>query len=102
MLHKLRESIMEHADKTPMDGLIHIDGAHVSSRVRKARRPVKVTKTQARDKVPSTAYAFHPNRRIVMVLRQVDTTGKKGPFGPSSRWCPLRAGSSPRNWPSAT
>ena len=78
MLHKLRESIMEHADKTPMDGLVHIDGAHVSGRIRKARRPVKVTKAQARDKVPSTAYDFHPNRRIVMVLRQVDTTGKTG------------------------
>lgn len=30
MLHKLRESILEHADKTPMDGLVHIDGAPVA------------------------------------------------------------------------
>ena len=78
MLHKLRESILEHADKTPMDGFAEIDGAHVSGRIRKPRKKLKATKTQARAKVASTENPEHKNRRIVMVVRQVDPTGKTG------------------------
>jgi len=78
MLHKLRESIMECADKEPLNGLIHIDGAHVSGRKRKPRVKVKNAKYQARDKLPFSNDDQHPNRRIVMVMRQVDPTGGTG------------------------
>ena len=78
LLHKLRESIMERADKNKLDGLVHIDGAHVSGRIRKPRVKKKATQTQARDRVPASANAFHPNRRIVMVLREVDQRDHKG------------------------
>ena len=78
LLHKLRESILENADKTPLDGLIHIDGAHVSGRARKPRVKVKASKTQARSKLSYTDGHQHPNRRIVMVMRQVDPDGRTG------------------------
>lgn len=78
MLHKLRESILETANKEPLDGLVHIDGAHVSGRIRKPRVKQKATKTQARAKLPPDAFPFHPNRRIVMVLRSVDPNGGTG------------------------
>ncbi len=78
LLHKLRESIVENADKTPLTGLIHIDGAHVSGRVRKPRVKLKTTQAQARTKIDAGANADHPNRRIVMVLREVDPDGVIG------------------------
>lgn len=78
MLSKLRESIMECANKDKLDGLIHIDGAHVSGRIRKPRVKKKATQTQARDKIAYEANAKHPNRRIVMVMRMVDPHGRKG------------------------
>ena len=78
LLHKLRESILENVDQTPLDGLVQIDGAHVSGRVRKPRVKLKATQSQARAKVDAGANPTHPNRRIVMVLRQVDPTGGRG------------------------
>ena len=78
LLHKLREGILENANTQPLDGLVHVDGAHLSGRFRKPRVKEKATKTQARDKVPADANPYHPNRRIVMVMRSVDTTGGLG------------------------
>jgi len=78
LLHKLRESMVENADKEPLAGLIHIDGAHVSGRVRKPRVKLKTTQTPARAKTDSGANPDHPNRRIVMVLREVDPDGVIG------------------------
>lgn len=78
LVHKLRESILENVDKSPLDGLIHIDGAHVSGRARKPRVKVKASQTQARAKLPYTDSHQHPNRRIVMVMREVDPDGGTG------------------------
>lgn len=78
LLHKLRESIMENADKTELDELVHIDGAHVSGRKRKPRVKVRNAKYQARDKLPFSDDDQHANRRIVMVMRQVDPSGGTG------------------------
>jgi hypothetical protein len=78
LLSKLRESIMECANKNKLDGLVHIDGAHVSGRIRKPRVKEKATRTQAREKIGYEANAKHPNRRIVMVMREVDPHGHKG------------------------
>ena len=75
LLHKLRESIIENSSSVPLEGLVHIDGAHVSGRIRKPRVKTPATKRQARDRVPFEEDAQHTNRRIIMTLRQVDQNG---------------------------
>lgn len=64
LMHKLREAISFHVDKTPMTGVVHIDGAHVSGKVRKPRKKDPATKRQARDRYPPHAFAKHPNLRL--------------------------------------
>jgi ISXO2-like transposase domain/Transposase zinc-ribbon domain len=71
LLHKIRESITSNVDHRPLEGLVHIDGAHISGRLRKPRVKLPATKTQARDRIPSDANPQHPNRRIVIALREV-------------------------------
>jgi hypothetical protein len=74
LLHKLRESLVEAAELAnaqPLDGMVQIDGAHVSGRLRKPRKKVYASKTQARDRIGFADNPTHPNRRIVMVLRQL-------------------------------
>ncbi len=75
LAHKLRESIIESSNQDQMSGLVHIDGAHVSGRIRKPRVKMPDTKRQARDRVPFEEDAKHRNRRIVMVLRQASDSG---------------------------
>ncbi len=71
LLHKIRESITCNIDHSQLEGTVHIDGAHVSGRLRKPRVKQLATKTQARDKIPADANPKHPNRRIVIVLREL-------------------------------
>lgn len=71
LLHKLREALTKKLDRTPLKGVIHMDGAHVSGRIRKPRVKKPATKTQARDRIPKEAFPRHHNRRIVMVLRDI-------------------------------
>ncbi|MGH8147599.1 MAG: IS1595 family transposase [Rhodanobacteraceae bacterium] len=40
---KTREAIMEHADRTPLSGTVHMDGAHVCGKFRRSNRRVKAT-----------------------------------------------------------
>jgi len=40
---KAREAIMEHADRTPLSGTVHMDGAHVCGKFRRSNRRVKAT-----------------------------------------------------------
>ena len=75
LLHKLRESIMESSSSAPLEGLVHVDGAHVSGRQRKPRVKASSSKSQARDRVPFEEDALHKNRRIIMTLRQVSEDG---------------------------
>ena len=76
--HKIREAITENRDKKKLEGLVQIDGAHVSGSVRKGRVKTNDTKTQHRDKTGYAANPKHPNRRIVMVLREVDQGNHMG------------------------
>lgn len=78
LLHKIRESIMLGANEAPMEGEVQMDGAHVSGKIRKPRVKKPANKTQARDKLPHSAFPKHPNRRIVMVIRQVAPEKGKG------------------------
>lgn len=77
LVHKIREAVthaQEQEKKQQLEGLVQVDGAHVSGRIRKPRVKKKASKTQARDRIPKEANPFHPNRRIVMVMRQVSPT----------------------------
>lgn len=71
LMHKLRETIIEHRDETPVSGVVHVDGAHFGGRMRKPRQKRKKTDIPLRARQGRTAYPQHPNRRIVMVLREV-------------------------------
>lgn len=80
LLHKIREAILGTGDETKLSGVIEIDGAHFSGRKRKGRKqkkraakavPKKYANQQHRARVPRTANSYHPNRRIVMSLREV-------------------------------
>jgi len=59
LLHKLREAPFKKLDWTPLEGLIHMDGAHVSGRIHKPRTKSPAMKTQARDRFPKKAYPCH-------------------------------------------
>ena len=78
LLHKIRESISRAVDKTPLEGVVHMDGAHLSGKVRKPRVKLPTTKMQARDRYPHDAFPKHPNRRIVMAIREVWPEKGKG------------------------
>lgn len=71
LLHKLRETIIEHRDTRQVEGTVHVDGAHFGGRARKPRFKSKKSKTQLRARVGRTAFPQHPNRRIVMAIRQL-------------------------------
>ena len=55
LLHKLRESIIENSSSVPLEGLVHIDGAHVSGRIRKPR--VKTPATKRHESSPTNTPA---------------------------------------------
>jgi transposase-like protein len=76
LLHKLRESIIETTSTIPLEGVVHVDGAHVSGRLRKPRVKTPATKRQARDRVPFEEDALHKNRRIIMTMRQAGKDGE--------------------------
>lgn len=79
LLHKLRETLWNTRDLTPLSGKVHVDGSHFcgrprdpnvhSGRNKKPRRP----KGRIED-----ARTFHPNRRIVIVLRELNPEKGKG------------------------
>lgn len=85
LLHKLRDAIRRTNPDIKLCGLVQIDGGHFSGRPRKGRRkkrrdpaiPKKYLGRGHRAKYPSQSFVHHPNRRIVMVLRQLDPKTKK-------------------------
>ncbi len=92
LLHKIREAVMTTVPGDMLTGEIEIDGGHFSGRPRKGRtmkKPLAKDKTQVpakysqhRDKTKASAYPLHPNRRIVMVIREIspDKTGEFNKF----------------------
>lgn len=88
LLHKIREAVMLTVGSEKMNGVIEIDGGHFSGKKRKGRKKRKPTKedkntvpakySQHREKMKSSAFPFHPNRRIVMVLREMFEEKGKG------------------------
>ncbi len=94
LLHKIREAIMLTEPTQPLAGVVEIDGGHFAGRPRKGRKlkvaktapqaksiPKKHAKPQHRDKTPNSEYPHHPNRRIVLTLREIFPPGAgKGAF----------------------
>ena len=89
LLHKIREAVMLTVSTEKMNGVIEIDGGHFSGKKRKGRKkkksapadknqvPAKYS-NQHRSKVGASAFPFHPNRRIVIVLREMFGEAGKG------------------------
>ncbi|MDR0776204.1 MAG: IS1595 family transposase [Azonexus sp.] len=85
LLHKLREAIMLTTSQDQLGGVVEMDGGHFSGRKRKGRKKKgKPKKPQVpnkyaehRSKAPQGAFPFHPNRRIIVALREIsqETTG---------------------------
>lgn len=85
LLQKIRETVMIAAQSMPkLSGVVEIDGGHFSGIPRKGRTKPDNTdkkaipkKYQHRTKEkPTASNHFHPNRRIIMVLRE--SFGEKG------------------------
>lgn len=92
LLHKLREAVMVTVSQKKLAGVVEIDGGHFSGKKRKGRKKklklkpedktdVPAKYSQQRDKISPSRFPFHPNRRIVMTLRQIDagTSGRVNP-----------------------
>ena len=82
LLHKIREAVMMTVPTDMLSGVVEIDGGHFSGKQRKGRtisKPQPKDKTQVpakystqhRDKLKSHEFPFHPNRRIVITMREV-------------------------------
>lgn len=81
LLQKIREAIMLTVSQEKLTGVIEIDGGHFSGKKRKGRKKKRSTRadknavpkkwSQHREKLKPSAFPFHPNRRIVMVLREI-------------------------------
>lgn len=88
LMQKIREVMVmgiESVNFEKLCGVVEIDGAHLSGKARKGRtvnRPTRTDKTevpnkyskkaQHRDKTKYTDNPYHPNRRIVYVMRELD------------------------------
>jgi transposase-like protein len=86
LLHKIRETIMMNMPIAQLSGVVEIDGGHFSGKKRKGRTltkpevlpkdktqvPTKYS-VQQRDKIKSYEFPHHPNRRIVIVLRETSS-----------------------------
>ena len=85
MLHKIREALVASQSGEKLSGIVEIDGGHFSGKLRKGRVIKKSTPAdkntvptkyavQHRTKVSASAFPHHPNRRIVIVLRELSQT----------------------------
>ncbi|MEW6402949.1 MAG: IS1595 family transposase [Chloroflexota bacterium] len=87
LLHKIREAVMLTVSQEKLSGVIEVDGGHFSGKKRKGRKKKRARKEdktevpakyrQHREKLKPSAFPFHPNRRIVITMREIspETTG---------------------------
>jgi transposase-like protein len=87
LLQKIREAVMLTVSASQLEGVIEVDGGHFAGKKRKGRKmklvvepaartiPKKHLKAQHRDKIAPSEFPHHPNRRIVLVLREVYPPG---------------------------
>jgi len=75
LLHKIRDALTRSVRPEKLGGIVEIDGAHFSGRPRKGRKrrrkvPPQSVGAEHRARLPDSSYWQHPNRRIVMVMRE--------------------------------
>ena len=74
LLHKIRDALTRSVKPEKLGGIVEIDGAHFSGRPRKGRKRRRTHsqtgEVEHRTKLPDRSYWRHPNRRIVMVIRE--------------------------------
>ena len=95
LLQKIREAVMLTVSPDQLKGVIEVDGGHFAGKKRKGRTfkdevdpaekviPIKYRKkgrkqgrkAQHRDKIAPYEFPHHPNRRIVLVMREVYPRG---------------------------
>lgn len=78
LLHKLREGLLDDRNLAQLERHVEVDGGHFSGRIRKPRKKIKTTGLPARAKLGKKWFATHPNRRIVVVLREISPTKLQG------------------------
>lgn len=86
LLHKIREAVMLTVSQEKLSGMIEIDGGHFSGRKRKGRKKKRAAGKdipekykQHRQKLARTSFPFHPNRRIIITMREISSE-KTGAF----------------------
>jgi transposase-like protein len=91
---KLRESLWEQRDTTPLNGTVHIDGGHFCGKPRRARKRTTTTSFTINSKLRNRKASIVPpqkgdrlepwnvkklkNRRVVLVMRQVSSERRVG------------------------
>jgi len=78
LLGKIRFAMMETMPLDKLSGTVEIDGGHFSGRPRKGRKKPEAEdpeiprkyQVQHRQKLPSTEFPHHPNRRLVIAMRE--------------------------------
>lgn len=86
LLQKVREAILLTMPSEPLSGVVEVDGGHFAGKRRKGRTlkepkapaeiPKKYRKPQHRTKESNSAFPHHPNRRIVIALRELHKDGE--------------------------
>ncbi len=86
LLQKIREAVMLTMPREPLSGVVEVDGGHFAGKRRKGRKlkeekgpaelPKKYRKPQQRDKISASEFPHHPNRRIVLVMREMFKNGE--------------------------
>ncbi len=84
LLHKIREALMMTMPEEKLNGTVEIDGGHFGGRYRKPRKKPDATvpeipkkyQVQHRQKLPKMEFPHHPNRRLVIAMRQNDRAGQ--------------------------
>jgi hypothetical protein len=78
LLGKFREALLMARDVRPLANEVQMDAGHFGGRPRKQGRKKTNDGPQLRTKMPQSHPSDHPNRRIVMVLRQVGSKRGQG------------------------
>jgi transposase-like protein len=80
LMGKLREALLwaSQSQSKPLTGVVQMDAGHFGGRPRKPGRAPKKQTEQLRTKTPQSHPSAHPNRRLVMVLRQIGKKPREG------------------------
>ncbi len=78
LLGKLREALLGARNQKPLTGHVQMDVGHFGGRARKPSKKPEKSTTQLRTRTAQSKPSTHPNRRLVMVMRQIGTDLREG------------------------